>query len=184
MARSYTKFCMISKAPYYGPTMISLVGKPGAAKLIKILFTFSVSEMTFRVANFLTSESIKSNSCPQMDDFNVKLTTQSHTLKISWLYSKPAKPTSIKKKRTSPDCLKIRRNCIENLDFSISIYILLLHSYFNVFTCCWYVSNMYHSRVNFRINSTYCIRSTPMYWSRLGWNCYGTDTYGPSSYST
>ena len=29
MARSYTKFCMICMAPYYGQTMISLVGKPG-----------------------------------------------------------------------------------------------------------------------------------------------------------
>ena len=30
------------------------------------------------------------------------------------------------KKRTSPDCLKIKRNCIETLDFSISIHIILL----------------------------------------------------------
>ena len=29
-------------------------------------------------------------------------------------------------KRTSPDCLKIKRNCIETLDFSISIHIIML----------------------------------------------------------
>ena len=39
------------------------------------------------------------------------------------------------KKRTSPDRLKIRRNCIKTLDFSISIYIIMLHSYINAFIC-------------------------------------------------
>ena len=29
IARSYTKFCMISMAPYCGQTLITLVGKPG-----------------------------------------------------------------------------------------------------------------------------------------------------------
>ena len=79
--------------------------------------------------------------------------------------------------------VKFRRNCIETLDFSISIYILLLHSLFNAFTCSWYISNTYHSPVNFQINSKFCIRSSPVYWSRLGRNCYGTDTYLPNSYS-
>ena len=45
-----------------------------------------------------------------------------------------AKPTGIKKKRTSPDRLKIRRNCIKTSDFSISIYITMLQSYINAFT--------------------------------------------------
>ena len=94
-----------------------------------------------------------------------------------------AKPTCIKKKKDIPNCLKIGRNCIETLNFSVSIYILLLLSYFNAFTCSWYVSNTYHSPVNFHKNSTYCIRSTPVYWSRLGRNCYGTDTYLPGIYS-
>ena len=87
------------------------------------------------------------------------------------------------RKKTSPDCLKIRKTCIETLDFLISIHILLLSSYFNAFTCSWYVSTTYHSPVNFHVNSTYCIRSTPVYWSRLGRSCYRTDTYLPSSYS-
>ena len=91
---------------------------------------------------------------------------------------------SIKKKRTSPDCLKIRRICIETLDYCISVYIILLLSYFNAFTCSWYVSNTYHSLVNFHLYSTYFIRSTPVYWSRLGRNFYGTDTYLPSNYTT
>ena len=38
----------------------------------------------------------------------------------------PAKPTSIKKERTSPDCLKNRRNCINTLEFFISIHIIIL----------------------------------------------------------
>ena len=87
------------------------------------------------------------------------------------------------KERTSPDCLKIRKNCIKILDFSMYIYIIMLHSYINAFTCSWYVSNTYHSPVNVYVTATYCIRSTLVYWSRLGWNCYGTDTYLPSSYS-
>ena len=95
-----------------------------------------------------------------------------------------AKPTGTKtKKKKLPDCLRNRRNCIETLDFSISIYILLFQSFFNAFTCSWYVSITYQSAVNFHVNSTYCIRSTPVYWCRLGRNCCGTDMYLPSSYS-
>ena len=86
-------------------------------------------------------------------------------------------------KRTSQDRLKIRRNCIKNLDFSFSIYILILQSYINAFICSWYVSNRYHSPVNVHVYATYCIGSTPVYWSTLGRNCYGTDTYLRSSYS-
>ena len=37
-----------------------------------------------------------------------------------------AKPTSIKKRKTSPNCLKITRNCINTFDFSISIHIIIL----------------------------------------------------------
>ena len=59
----------------------------------------------------------------------------------------------------------------------------MLHSNANVFTCSWYASNTYHSPVNVHVTATYCIRSTPVYWSRLGRKCYGTDTYLPSSYS-
>ena len=58
----------------------------------------------------------------------------------------------------------------------------MLHSYINAFTCSWYVSNTYHSPVNVHVNASYCIRSTAVYWSRVGQNCYGTDTYLPSSY--
>ena len=81
-----------------------------------------------------------------------------------------------RKKKTPPDRLKFRRNCIK-------LKFFYFYSYFNAFICSWYVSNTYHSLVNFQINSTYCIRSTPVYWSRLGRNCDGTDTYLPSSYS-
>ena len=59
----------------------------------------------------------------------------------------------------------------------------MLHSYINNFTCSWYVSNTYHSPVNVHVTATYCIHSNPVYWSKLGRNCYGTDTYLPSSYS-
>ena len=38
----------------------------------------------------------------------------------------PQSLRACRKKRTSPDCLKIRRNCINTLDFSISIDILIL----------------------------------------------------------
>ena len=88
-----------------------------------------------------------------------------------------------RKKRTSPDCLRIRRNWIKTWDFSISIYIKRFHSYINAFICSWYVSNRYHSPVNVHVNAAYCIHSTLVYWSRLGRNCYGTDAYLPSSYS-
>ena len=69
------------------------------------------------------------------------------------------------------------------MDFSISFYIITLQSYINAFTCSWCVSNTYHPSVSVHVTATYCIRSTPMYWSRFGRNCYGTDTYLPSSYS-
>ena len=55
--------------------------------------------------------------------------------------------------------------------------------YIIAFTCSWYVSNTYHYPVYFHTNSTYFIRSTPMYWTRLGRNFYVTNTYLPSSYS-
>ena len=87
------------------------------------------------------------------------------------------------KKMTSPDRLKIRRNCIKTVDYSISIYVSMLHSNINAFTCSWYVSNTYHSPVNVHVTATYCIRSTPVYWSRLGRNRYRADTYLPSIYS-
>ena len=38
----------------------------------------------------------------------------------------PAKPTGIKKEKDTPDCLKNRRNCINTLDFSISIQMIKL----------------------------------------------------------
>ena len=88
-----------------------------------------------------------------------------------------------RKKRTSPDRLKIRRDCIKTLDFSISIYIIMLHLFINAFKCSWYVSNTYHSPLIVHVSATYCIRSTPVYWSRLGRSCYGTDMYLPSCYS-
>ena len=47
----------------------------------------------------------------------------------------------------------------------------------------WYVSKTYQSPVNVHVTATYCVRSTPVYWSRLGRNSYGTDTYLHSSYS-
>ena len=87
------------------------------------------------------------------------------------------------RKMTSPDCLKIRRKCIKTLDFSISFYIILLHSIINGFTCSWQVSNTYHSPVNILATATYYIRITPMYWSKLRRNCYETDKHLPSSYS-
>ena len=67
-----------------------------------------------------------------------------------------------RKKRTSLDRLKIRRNCIKTLDFSISVYITMLQSYVNAFRFAWYVSNTYHSSVNVHVTATYCIRSTPV----------------------
>ena len=71
----------------------------------------------------------------------------------------------------------------KRLDFSISVYIILLHSYIKAFICSWYLSNTYHSPANVHVNATYCIRSTPVYWSTLRRNCHETDTYLPSSYS-
>ena len=59
----------------------------------------------------------------------------------------------------------------------------MFHSYFNAFTCSWYVSKTYHSPIKVHVAATYYIRTTPVYWSRLGRNCYGEDTYLPSSYS-
>ena len=56
----------------------------------------------------------------------------------------------------------------------------MLHSYINAFTCSVYISSTYHSPVNVQVTATYCIRSTPIYRSRLGRNRYGTNTYLPS----
>ena len=91
-------------------------------------------------------------------------------------------PRSLRAKRmerTSPDRLNISGNCIKTIDYSISIYILMLYSYIIAFTCSWYLSNVYQSPVNVHVIVTYwyCIRSTPVYWSRLGWNRYGANTY-------
>ena len=88
-----------------------------------------------------------------------------------------------RKKRTSPDRLKIRRNSIKTLDFAISIYIIMLQSFINGFTRSWYVAHTCHSPVNVHVTATYCVRSTPVYWSRLRRKSYGRGTYLPSSYS-
>ena len=98
-------------------------------------------------------------------------------------HSISAKPTGIKKKRTSLECLKIRGNCIETLDYFISTNLLKLHSKTNAFKGSWYVSITYHSSINVHLTATYCIRSTLLYWSRLGRNRYGANTYLPNSHS-
>ena len=59
----------------------------------------------------------------------------------------------------------------------------MFHSYINAFICSWYVSNTYHSPVNVHVFATYCIRSTPVYWSTLRPNCYWTNTYLARSYT-
>ena len=59
----------------------------------------------------------------------------------------------------------------------------MLQLYIKAFICSWYVSHTYHSSVNVHAIATYCIRSTTVYWSRLGRSCYGTDTYLHSRYS-
>ena len=46
-----------------------------------------------------------------------------------------------------------------------------------------HVNDTYHSPVYCHTYSTYFIRSTPVYWTRLGRNFYVTNTYLPSSYS-
>ena len=84
---------------------------------------------------------------------------------------------------TPPFCLLIRWNCIKTIDYSISIYILLLHSYINSFTCSWHIWNRYHSPLKVHVTATYFILNTPVYWSRLGRNRYGTNRFLPSSYS-
>ena len=63
------------------------------------------------------------------------------------------------------------------------MYKLMLNSYNNAFACGGYVACTYHSPVNVHITATYCIRSTPVYRSRMGRNRYGSDTPLPSSYS-
>ena len=95
----------------------------------------------------------------------------------------PRRLPAWRKERTSSDRLKITRNFIETIDFSISIYIIMLQSYINAITCIWYVSNTYQSPVSFHVTAMYRVRSTPVYWSRLGRNRYGTNTYLPSNYS-
>ena len=47
----------------------------------------------------------------------------------------PRNLRAYRKKKTSPDCLKIKKNCMETLDFSISIHIKILQYYINAFTC-------------------------------------------------
>ena len=37
-----------------------------------------------------------------------------------------AKPTCIKKEKDIPNCLKFTRNCINTLDFSIAIHVIIL----------------------------------------------------------
>jgi len=39
----------------------------------------------------------------------------------------PRSLRAYRKKRTSPECLEFKRNCIETVDFSISFHIILLH---------------------------------------------------------
>ena len=79
--------------------------------------------------------------------------------------------------------MKVRRYCINMIGYSISNFILKLHSYINALTCSWYVSNTYHSPANVYVIATSCTCSTTVYWSRLGRNRYGTEAYLPSSYS-
>ena len=59
----------------------------------------------------------------------------------------------------------------------------MLQSYITASICSSYVLITHHSPVNVYVTATYCVRSTPVYWSRLGWNSYGTNTYLHSSYS-
>ena len=58
----------------------------------------------------------------------------------------------------------------------------MLPSNINALTCSWYVSNTYNSPLNVHVTATFCIRSTAVYWSRLGTNRYETNTHLPSSY--
>ena len=95
----------------------------------------------------------------------------------------PRSLRAYRKKSTSPDYLKIKRNCIETLDFFIFIHIILLQQYFNALPCFWYVSKTYHSLVKIHVTSFYFLRSTPVYWSRLGRLINGTNTYVPISYT-
>ena len=98
------------------------------------------------------------------------------------VYPRRLRAYNCKKRKDIPDHLKIRENCIKTIYYSISIFIIKIHSYINAFTCSWYISKTYHSPENVHVTATYCIHSTPVYWSRLGRNGYGTDTYLLSSY--
>ena len=94
-----------------------------------------------------------------------------------------AKPTSIQKEKYIPRLPENSEKLYRNFRF------FHFHSYNNIavishyFYMWWYVSNTYYSPVYFHTNSTYFIRSTPMYSTRLGRNFYVTNTYLPSSYS-
>ena len=74
-----------------------------------------------------------------------------------------AKHTGIKKRKTTPDRLKIRRSSIKTIDYSISIYIIMLHSYIKAFTCSCFKSNTNHPPVIVHVTATYFIRSTVVY---------------------
>ena len=50
----------------------------------------------------------------------------------------------------------------QTINFSISVYKLMLHSYIIAFTCEWYVVSTYHSIVKvFHVTDTYRMRMTP-----------------------
>ena len=89
----------------------------------------------------------------------------------------------IKREKDILGSSEIRPNCIKTLDFSISIYVIMLQSYIKALTCSWYVAYTYHSPVNVHVTATYFIRRTLVFWSILGKNCYGADTFLPNSYS-
>ena len=65
----------------------------------------------------------------------------------------------------------------QKINYLISMYKIMLHSYFHFFTCSGYVAYTYHAPVKVHVTATFCTRTTPMYWSRLGRKCYGANTY-------
>ena len=93
--------------------------------------------------------------------------------------SMSAKPAGkcCQRKRTSPCRPRTRWNCIKQETILFSIQILTVHLYINAFTCSWYVSYTYHPLVNIHVISMYRICTTPVYWSRMGPNRYGTNWY-------
>ena len=97
-----------------------------------------------------------------------------------------AKLTGIKfprKEKDIADRRKISWNCVKTIESSLSISTLMLHSYIKAFTCSWYVSDTNHPPVNVHVTATYCIRSTPVYWSSLVGSRYESNTYLPISCS-